>query len=140
MVKLNGMKEYAVRLTKGADLKASIENICHEQQFNTAVVLSAVGCVDHVKIRLAKAVGELDVEDGFEIVSLMGTVSNGKAHLHVSFSDDLGNVFGGHLKEGCIINTTCELVLGILEDYTSERKYDENTKYDEIVFSKKEDL
>lgn len=131
------MKEYAIRLTKGADVKASIEDICKKEDINTAVVLSAVGCLDKAHIRLAKAVNEIEIEDGFEIVSLTGTISNGKAHLHISLSDDIGNVFGGHLKEGCIVNTTLELVLGVLEEYTSQREFDSTTGYDEIIFKKR---
>lgn len=131
------MKEFAIRLTKGADLKQSIESICKENHLNTAVVLSAVGCVDKINIRLAGAKECLEVEEEAEIVSLMGTISLGKAHLHVSFSDELGNVFGGHLKEGCIINTTSELVLGVLDEYESKRVFDEKTGYDEIVFSRR---
>jgi len=131
------MKEYAIRLTRGSDLKVSIEDICRKEDFDTAVVLSAVGCVSKAHIRLAKAVNELEVEDGFEIVSLMGTISKGNAHLHISFSDDIGNAFGGHLMEGCIIDTTCELVLGVLEDYSSDIPFDESTGWDEIVFRKK---
>lgn len=134
------MKEYAIRLKKNSDLKEEIERICIENSIDTAVVLSAVGCVSKVHIRLAKALEELEVEDGFEIVSLMGTISKGKAHLHVSFSDDIGNVFGGHLKSGCLVETTCELVLGILEEYTSERLDDVDTGYDEIVLRKKDRL
>jgi len=131
------MKEYAIRLTKGCDLKKSIEKICDENSINTAVILSAVGCVNKITIRLAKAINTFKIEEDAEIVSLMGTISKGHAHLHVSFSDELGNVFGGHLKEGCIVNTTCELVLGILEEYDSSRIYDEKTGYDEICFSRR---
>lgn len=131
------MKEFALRLKKGDDLKKSIEGICLKNGFNTVVVLSAVGCLLKAKVRLAKAVDSLEVEEDFEIVSLIGTVSNGQAHLHISLSDEIGNVIGGHLLDGNIINTTCELVLGVLEEYDSIREMDENTGYDEIVFRKK---
>ena len=130
------MKEYCQRLKRGDDLKECIESICRDNGFDTAVVLSAVGCLSKAHVRLAKAISEVDVEEDFEIVSLTGTVSNGEAHLHISLSDEIGNVFGGHLKEGCIVNTTCELVLGILEEYGSVREYDEDTGYDEIRFRK----
>ncbi|MDO4500361.1 MAG: DNA-binding protein [Erysipelotrichaceae bacterium] len=130
------MKEFAIRLKRGTDLKKAIENIAQENNFDTIVVLSAVGCVSRAHFRLAKAIEDIDVEDGFEILSLNGTVSKGKAHLHICFSDEFGNAFGGHLKEGTIIETTCELVLGILEEYSSQRSYDEETGYDEIEFKK----
>lgn len=132
------MKEYAIRLKKGEDLKQRVEEICSKEGFNTCVVLSCVGCVYKAKIRLAKAIEYMDVEEDFEIVSLTGTISNGKAHLHISLADEIGNVIGGHLCEGTIINTTCELVLGILEEYESIRKFDESTGYNEIEFRKKD--
>ena len=131
------MKEYATRLIKGNDIKEEISKICLANHFDTAVVLSAVGSVDKAKIRLAKAINYLEVEEDFEVVSLIGTVSNGKCHLHISLADEIGNVIGGHLCEGTIVNTTLELVLGVLEDYESSREFDDSTDFNEIVFRKK---
>lgn len=131
------MKEFAIRLTRGADLKASIEKLCKDNNINTAIVLSGVGCVSKAKMRLAKAIDYLEVEEDFEIVSLNGTISNGQSHIHIALSDEIGNVIGGHMCEGCIVNTTVELVLGILEEYESKREMDPNTGYDEIEFRKK---
>ena len=42
--------------------------------------------------------------------------------------------FGGHLKEGCLINTTCELVLLELDGWRCGVEQDAETGYDEIVF------
>lgn len=131
------MKEFALRLKNGDDLKKKLEEICIEKHFNTAIVLSGVGSLKKAHIRLAGALNELEIEEDFEIVSLMGTISNGKAHLHISLSDEISNCIGGHLKEGSLINTTGEIVLGVLEEYTSERVYDEATGFDEIDFRKK---
>lgn len=129
------MKELAFRLQKGDDLRSCIEAKCKD--INTAVVLSGVGCLYHAYFRLAKAQDYFDSENDYEIVSLTGTICNGEAHIHISLSDDKGKVVGGHLEKGCLINTTCEVVLGILEEYDSCRKFDENTGYDEIEFIKK---
>ena len=128
------MKELAFRLHKGDDLKKSLIAACKE---SSAVILSGVGCVDQLVIRLAGAKDYFESREDYEIVSLTGTVSNGKAHIHGSFSDVKGNCVGGHLCEGCIVNTTCEVVLGILEEYDSFREYDEKTGYEEIVFRRK---
>ncbi|MBQ6217478.1 MAG: DNA-binding protein [Erysipelotrichaceae bacterium] len=130
------MKELAVRLKKGEDLKWSIEALCKENKADTAVVLSGVGCLYKARIRMAKAESFFEADHDFEIVSLTGTVSKGKAHIHISLSDSKGRVVGGHLSEGCLINTTCELVLGVLEEYKSQRVFDEKTGYDEIIFEK----
>ena len=128
------MKEFAIRLLKNTDLKKSIEEICIQNDFDTVIVLSAVGCLNSANIRLAGGKNTIEVKEDFEIVSLNGTISKGNSHLHISLSDEIGNCIGGHLQYGSFINTTCELVLGILEDYKSERIYDENTGYKEIVF------
>lgn len=128
------MKELAFRLKRGDDLRSSLEKICIDKNIDTAIVLSGVGCLYHVFIRLADAQKYLELERDHEIVSLIGTISKGKAHIHIALSDDEGKCIGGHLEKGSLINTTCEIVLGILEEYESQREYDENTGYDEIVF------
>ena len=131
------MRELAFRLKKGDDLRSSIEQTCIDNNIDTAVILSGVGCLYKVRIRLAKAVDHLEKEDDYEIVSLTGTISNGKAHVHIGLADDKGVCIGGHLEKGCLVNTTCELVLGVLEEYASSRSFDEDTGYDEIVFTKR---
>lgn len=128
------MKELAFRLEKGDDIKNCIEDKCKD--INTAVVLSGVGSIYHAHFRLAKAKDYFEKDEDYEIVSLNGTVSNGKAHIHIALSDDKGSVVGGHLEKGCLVNTTCEVVLGVLEEYSSIRELDDKTGYSEIVFKK----
>ena len=130
------MREFALRLTKGDDLRASIEKACIDNGFDTAIVLSGVGCLYEIRVRLAKALGYMENKEDYEIVSLTGTISKGNAHIHISLSDDSGKTIGGHLEKGCLVNTTCELVLGILEEYRSDRLFDETTGYNEIIFEK----
>ena len=130
------MRELAFRLRRGDDLRRSIEEKCRESDADSAVVLSGVGSLCHVRIRLAKATDYLEKTEDFEIVSLTGTVSHGKAHIHVSVADEKGGCIGGHLEMGCLVNTTCELVLGILEEYETKREFDPGSGYDEIVFAR----
>lgn len=130
------MRELAFRLRRGSDLRQSIEEKCKGLSANTAVVLSGVGSLYQARIRLAKATEYLEREEDFEIVSLTGTVSRGKAHIHISLADEKGNCLGGHLEKGCLVNTTCELVLGILEEYETKREFDPESGYDEIVFTR----
>ena len=133
------MKELAIRLKENDDLRKSIEQICVDHNIDTAIVLCAVGCLKHYKVRLAKAIDYFDSEDDYEIISLTGTISKGNSHIHIGVSNDAGLAYGGHLEYGCIINTTCELVLGILENYQSVRLFDESTGYDEIAFKEVND-
>ena len=127
------MKTYAVRLRRGADLLQSIEDFCVKHAIRAGVVLSAVGCVTKARVRDAGGINIVAVDESMEIVSLMGTVSEKRCHLHVSFSKEDLSVIGGHLVGGCIINTTCELVIGELESCAYEVEFDEETGYDELT-------
>ena len=133
------MKTHAFRLIKGQDLKQSIQNYCTEHQISAAVVLSLVGCVNQAELRMAGGKVIKNWKQDFEIVSCTGTVSSGKAHLHVIFSDMDAVCHGGHLQEGCIVNTTCEVVLGELKNYQFTREFDETTGYNEIKITGKQD-
>lgn len=128
------MKEYCLRLKRGDDLKESITRLCNEKRIVAGVVLSAVGCVEKARLRDATGVDTREVDEHMEIVSLTGTVSSIRSHLHISLSKRDLSVIGGHLVEGCIINTTCELVVGALEEYGFGVEQDASTGYDEIVF------
>ena len=127
------MKTYAVRLRRGMDLAQSIEAFCVQNSIKAGVVLSGVGCVTKARVRDASGVTIVDIDEHMEIVSLMGTVSEKRCHLHVSFAKEDLSVIGGHLVSGCIINTTCELVIGELENTVYDVEFDEETGYKELV-------
>ena len=59
------MKELAVRLTAGMDLKQSVCKIAEENNIQAGVILSAVGCLSHLHSRLATAQYELEKEDHY---------------------------------------------------------------------------
>ena len=128
------MKTFAIRLRRGADLLQSIEEFCIVNSIRAGVVLSGVGCVTKARVRDASGVTIVDIDEPMEIVSLMGTVSEKRCHLHVSFSREDLSVVGGHLVKGCIINTTCELVIGQLPGVSIDVEEDPETGYDELIF------
>ena len=125
--------EHAFRLRKGALLKESLLEYCISYDIHGAVVLSGVGSLSHLKLRMAEAIDYMEREEHFEIVSLTGTLSKEGIHLHMSVSDKNGLVWGGHLCDGCEIYTTAEIVLGELEEYTFTREFDPSTGYKELV-------
>lgn len=127
------MKTYAVRLRRGMDLLESIEQFCVKNEIKAGVLLSGVGCVTKGRVRDASGVTIVEIDESMEIVSLMGTVSEKRCHLHVSFSKEDLSTVGGHLVSGCIINTTCELVIGEMEEYVYDVEFDEETGYDELI-------
>lgn len=67
----------------------------------------------------------------------MGTVSINGCHIHISLGDKDGSVIGGHLVEGCLVNTTAEICIEELNEYKFTRELDENTGYKELIVEKK---
>ncbi len=127
---------HAFRLTRGKDIKKEIIAYCQKENIKAGVILSAVGSIQHLHIRLAKAKDYIDEEEFYEIVSTTGTVSKDGVHIHISVADHSGKTIGGHLKDGTIVDTTCEVVIYELKDYIFKRERDALTGYDELSIKK----
>ena len=125
---------HSLRLRRGADLMQSIKALCEEKKIAAGVVLSAVGCISEGRVRDASGVTIREISDHCEIVSLNGTVSEKRCHLHIALSREDLSTIGGHLCEGCIINTTCELVIAEIPGTVIKKEFDDETGYDELVF------
>ena len=65
------MKELALRLKKGDELKEVIQNL----NIETGVILSSVGSLSYADIRLAKALDHMELKEDLELISLNGTIS-----------------------------------------------------------------
>lgn len=128
------MKTICKRLRRGDDLLLEIRRLAEDTPIRAGVILSAVGCLSHLRVRDASGVNIRDVHEDVEIVSLTGTVGAKRTHLHISCAREDLSTLGGHLAEGCLVNTTCELVIGLLEDWDIGTVRDETTGYDEILF------
>ena len=125
---------HCIRLKRGEDLMESIKAVCREKNIRAGVVLSGVGCILKGRIRDASGVNIREIDDHCEIVSLNGTVSTQRCHIHIALSKEDLSTIGGHLCPGCIINTTCELVLGELPEISYGVEQDAETGYDELIF------
>lgn len=128
------MRTICKRLHRGDDLLKSIHALAREHQIAAGVVLSAVGCISMGIVRDASGVTLRRIDEPCEIVSLNGTVSQARCHLHIALSKEDLSTVGGHLVEGCIVNTTCELVIGLLDGWRIDTEFDAQTGYDELIF------
>lgn len=141
------LQAHAVRLKAGDDLVPALLQAASDAMSRTgtqsAFVMSAVGSLQTVSLRMANAGKKVDGTESLknevkdwnerlEIVSLVGTFSVNGKHLHMSISDKIGNVYGGHLMSGKIF-TTLELVLGTIGGVSFCREPDESTGFDELV-------
>jgi len=127
---------HCVRLQPGDDLKVQLAKICLDKNILAGCIVSSVGSLTQLKLRLANAKNFLQLTQNFEIISLNGTVSTNGIHLHMSVSDHEGRVWGGHLMDQNIIFTTCELAILELPNYTFLREEDMATGFKELVIAK----
>ena len=123
---------HCFRLTQNTDLKKEIEEFAIKNKIS-GVILCSVGCLSKLTIRLADGESILEKKGKFEIVSITGTLSEDGVHIHISVADEEGNTIGGHLKDGCIVNTTAEIVIKSFDNIKFNREYDENTGYNELI-------
>ncbi len=124
------------RLKPGDDLKRFIEDYAIQNKVSGAAI-SGVGSLKRLRVRLADSKTILEKDAKFEIVSLNGTLSPDGVHLHISAGDDKGRVIGGHLKDGCIVYTTCEVCIIAYDDMVFSRPLDNTTGYEELSIERR---
>ena len=125
---------HCIRLHRGDDLLHNIRSLAIKKKIRAGVVLSAVGCISKGRLRDASGVNIRDIDEHCEIVSITGAVSARRCHLHIALSKEDLSTIGGHLTSGCIINTTCELVIAELPNVQYDVANDAETGYDELIF------
>ncbi|MGI4834287.1 MAG: PPC domain-containing DNA-binding protein [Janthinobacterium lividum] len=130
----SSLRAYALRLRPGDDLREALLAFVAAQGLGAGAVLTCVGSLTQVVLRLANQEAATHYQGHFEIVSLVGTLSaTGGAHLHLSVSDATGRTLGGHLLVGCRIYTTAEVVLAALPELAFTREIDSTFGYYELV-------
>ena len=127
------MEVLPLRLLAGDDLRGALEAAVIARQCSAAFVLSGIGSLSAARLRYAGET-ELSVVDGpLEILSLAGTVSGSGSHLHIGVANAQGRVVGGHVGRGCIVRTTAEVLLALMQEWSFSRKPDPATGYSELV-------
>ena len=132
------MQTYSVRLKPGQDLKKALEMIVQQERISAGAVLTCVGSLTNLTLRLANQETPSVWQGHFEIVSLVGVLSINGSHIHLSVSDSTGRTIGGHLLDGCIVYTTAELVVGVMPELIYVREPDPTFGYKELVIRKKQ--
>ena len=131
------MKQITFRIKSGESLKEEIVKAAQKHNIGAGALLSIVGGLENAVLRMAGATPDKqDVKDfngPFEIVSGTGTISRDGCHIHMSVSDQEGKVIGGHLKDGCRVHLTAEIVVGVFEDVSYKRVHDQETGFKELT-------
>ena len=124
------MKTHVFRLRRGSDLLKALQEYARTRRIAAGTVVSGVGCVTRARVRDASGVTVRELNEPLEIVSLMGTLSAART---IALAREDLTVLGGHLMEGCIVNTTAEVVLLELDGVRFGAEWDGETGYDELA-------
>jgi len=123
----------ALRLQPGQDLRRALEAAVAAQGMQAAFVVAGIGSLGPARIRLAGAQAERVIDADCELLTLSGSLAANGSHLHLSVSDERGDVIGGHAGYGCIVRTTAEVLLALLPGWQFSREPDAATGWAELV-------
>ena len=132
------MKHIVHRLLPNQDIKPSLVELCESHRITSAVLVMGIGSVSSFRLRVSDGKSIIESDEAWEIVSLSGTISKGKVHIHISLSGQDGHVVGGHLMDKTIVKTTVELYIQGFDHLTFNREFDEKTGYDELIVNSKD--
>ena len=123
----------ALRLLPGEDLLASLKTFVAKNEIEAGWIAGVVGSLSQAALRFAAQPNSTQLTGAFEIIALSGTLDADGGHLHLSVADAQGMMRGGHVMSGCIVRTTCELVIGVLEGVAFQREPCSVSGYNELV-------
>ena len=123
------MRPFPLKLHPDADLLESLKTISQRENAY-GYILSVVGNLSRVVFQCPDQSKKNILKGNLEIITLNGFISPDKLHLHLSVSDDLCNVWGGHLEYGSIVLKGADILIGFLDDniYNISNELEENNK------------
>lgn len=122
---------YVVRIDKGEEVIEEINKVCQKADIRLGVI-SGLGAARVIESGFfntySKEFQKEHCEGIFEITSLTGNVTrkDGEVylHIHITYSDDAGRVYGGHLAK-CIVSATAEIFINEIDGSVERRFSDE---------------
>jgi predicted DNA-binding protein with PD1-like motif len=129
------MKTLALRLTPGTDLRSALAVLLAQHGAQAGYVIQGIGSLCAARIRFAGRDDLAELSGDLELLTLGGSLAPDGVHLHLTVSDASGQVTGGHAGPGCIVRTTAEIVVALLDEYRFARQLDAATGYPELMIS-----
>ncbi len=129
---------HVLRLLPDMDLYQELIKYINKNKLKAACILSCVGSLKELNIRLASGNTFINKKENYEIISLVGCISQKRNHVHISISNDKGEAFGGHLMpNNNFVYTTAEIVIGELPELIFYEEKCEKSTWPELVIDYK---
>ncbi|MEO6167387.1 MAG: DUF296 domain-containing protein [Chitinophagales bacterium] len=126
------MEIFAMHLQPDQDIKEWIDQWAIKNGIEAAFIIACDASFKCTCIRFAERAEAPMLKGKFEILSLVYTLSKHGSHLHIKVGDENGNVTGGHLKTGSLVNTTAEIIIGLSPNHEFRREWDAVTGFNEL--------
>ncbi len=136
---IDGRQFLFCRVDRGEDLLKSIIKTIEDTSLDTGIVISGVGSLLKARIHMVSSNDFppkddfLDFEGPLEIVALQGIIAEGQPHLHISIVNREFKSFSGHLEEGCLILSICEVAIARVEDPKLTRTVFPETRVGKLI-------
>lgn len=123
---------FFISLDRGEYVLESIREIIKKNDIKNAIMVSAIGTLDHCVIHLQVATNFPPVQhfvrwEGkpLELSSIQGIIADGVPHFHIVISD-VDRTYSGHLEDGCRVLFIFEAVIMEVEGIELTRRLDEH--------------
>jgi len=144
-------KAVVARLGPDCDLLKSIEEVAESENIRSGIILSGAGSLSQVTLRNVRLFPDefpimdrdrvfIPKKEPLELLSLSGNIARKDdgifVHCHITISSGLddGQAYGGHLIEGCLVFSTCEIIVVEITGLTMRRNIDTETRVTELFF------
>ncbi len=120
------------RLKHGTDILDGLKEIAEKEGIKNAVILTGIGSVTNYHVHSVdnKTFPSENVfikrDEPADVTNISGYVIDGKVHAHITLSDE-ELAMGGHLEPNTNVFTFCIITIGILNDETSLKRFDDKT-------------
>jgi len=121
-----------VRLKNKTDMLDGLKQAVAREKIKNAVIISGFGSVTSYQVHVVENTtfppkDKFTKESGpFDILTVSGTVLDGKVHPHITLSSPQKTT-GGHLEPGTFVFTFATITLGILSDSADLTRLDDYT-------------
>jgi predicted DNA-binding protein with PD1-like motif len=131
-------KVHIVRLHPNEDVRLKLSEFVRNSHLQAGYIISCIGTLKQAAVRLANHNETKIWKENFELIALTGTLAPDGNHLHITIADKDGNAKGGHIADGCIVDTSVEIIIGEATDLIFKRETDTETTYKELNVYPKE--
>jgi predicted DNA-binding protein with PD1-like motif len=118
------------RLKHDVDILEGLQQIVRDEKIQNAVIITGIGSATsyHIHVVDNNTFPTMNVyireENPVDITNITGYIVDGRVHTHITLSDE-NEAIGGHLEPGTRVFTFCIITIGILEEGTSLKRFDD---------------